>query len=1078
MMRLFPKLRLSHLFLVLVLAFAGIALSDVEGSTAAGLSQFAAPFSVPASGSFENNNQNSTSSSTGVWTVTGSLHEARSNHTATLLQNGKVLVAGGYGSAALASAELYDPATNLWSFTGPLANVRFQHTATLLANGKVLVAGGRNASNVPVKTAELYDPAAGSWTTVGSFLEARYGHTATLLQNGKVLIVGGIGNSGSMVFVEVFDPASNTWTTAQTLHTARSFHQATLLPDGRLLASGGLGVSDFLSSVEIYNPGTNTWSNAASLLTGRGYHQAILLGNGKVLVAGGAPDAFHELASAELYDPVGNNWFPAESMGFTRESPTATLLQDGRTLIAGTTFGSHRTSEVYDRATNTWIETPDSNFDLISNTATLLQNGKVLVAGGIDGNQGASTAELYDPAAAASPGGPRIVFGTSRHGGNHDIYSMELDGSDQLRLTTSLAYDDQPKWSPDSSKIAFMSGRDGNFEIYTMNADGTAQTRVTNNPFADGFPAWSPDGTKIAFVRGNLNDPSTFEIYVMNANGSNEVRLTNDSAIDGVPSWSPDGTKIVFMSGGSSIFNPNSFEIYVVNADGSNRTRLTNNSVVDGQPSYSPDGTKILFASGDALNPNGIEIYVMNTDGSSKTRLTNNNVTDGFPAWSFDGSNIVFASGNVNDETGVELFVMNANGASPAKLTINTELDWFPDWQHTATPPSQIQMFASSTAAFENIGTAAITVTRTGNASGMASIGYATSDTAGANTCDAVTGVASARCDYETTVGRIDFAPGETFRTITISLVDDAYAEGTESFTVTLSNPRGSGVSLGAPTSCAVNVSDNETVTGANPIDNADARFFVRQHYLDFLNREPDSDGLAFWTDQITSCDSDTQCIEIRRINVSAAFFLSIEFQETGYLVYRMYKVAYNPPGVPVPVRFDEFMADSQQIAKGVVVGQTNWEQTLETNKQNFAAEFVVRLRFTQDHPTSRTPAQFVDDLFVNAGVTPSAAERTSLMGEFGTATNTADTAARARVVRRISDNTTLKQQELNKAFVLMQYFGYLRRNPFDPPETTLDFQGYNFWLNKLNQFNGNFVNAEMVKAFIVSAEYRHRFGP
>jgi len=288
-------------------------------------------------------------------------------------------------------------------------------------------------------------------------------------------------------------------------------------------------------------------------------------------------------------------------------------------------------------------------------------------------------------------------------------------------------------------------------------------------------------------------------------------------------------------------------------------------------------------------------------------------------------------------------------------------------------------------------------------------------------------------------------------------------------------------VSLGSPTTATVNIADNDSSNGTtNPLDDANAQFFVRQHYIDFLNREPDSGGLAFWTNQITSCGSDTQCVEIRRINVSAAFFLSIEFQETGYLVYRAYKVAYNPPGIPVPVRYNmfEFIPDTQQLAKGVIVGQPNWEQQLESNKQAFFAEFVLRLRFTQKYPTSYTPAQFVDALYANAGVTPPTSERQIAIAEFGGAANTIDTSARARVLRRVSDNATLKQQELNKAFVLMEYFGYLRRNPFDPPEPTLDFQGYNFWLNKLNQFNGNFVNAEMVKAFIISGEYRHRFGP
>jgi len=693
------------------------------------------------------------------------------------------------------------------------------------------------------------------------------------------------------------------------------------------------------------------------------------------------------------------------------------------------------------------------------------------------GNDKAVTAVRQNGAAVTA--GPKIVFGSVRNNGNHDIFSMDLDGSNQTRLTTGGAYDDQPKWSPDSSKIVFMSGRDGNFEIYTMNPDGSNQTRITNNPAADGFPAWSPDGTRLAFVRGSLNDPSTFEIYVMNADGNGQVRLTTDSAIDGVPSWSPDGTKIVFMSGGSSVFDPNSFEIYSINADGTNRARLTNNTIADGQPSYSPDGTKILFASGNALNPNGIEIYVMSADGSNRAQLTSNSVTDGFPAWSFDGTSIIFASGSVNDETSVELFMMNANGTNPAKLTSNSDLDWFPDWQRIATPPSQIQFDAPIYNINEISPSVNITVTRSGNTTGMASVDYATSDAAGASDCSTLSDKASSRCDYETALGTLNFAPGETSKTITVFLVGDTYTEFTERFQVNLSNAQGSGVGLGSPASTEVLIaSDDLAPGGPNPLDNADAKFFVRQHYLDFLNREPDAAGLAFWTDQITSCGSDTQCVEIRRINVSAAFFLSIEFQETGYLVYRMYKVAYNPPGIPVPVRYDEFMADTQQVSSGVIIGQPGAEEKLETNKQTLAAQFVLRLRFTQMHPTSKTPAQFVDDLYANAGVSPSAGERTAAINEFGLATTTADTLARARVLRRVSENSLLKQQELNKAFVLMEYFGYLRRNPFDPPEQTLDFQGYNFWLNKLNQFNGNFVNAEMVKAFIISGEYRHRFGP
>jgi hypothetical protein len=261
-----------------------------------------------------------------------------------------------------------------------------------------------------------------------------------------------------------------------------------------------------------------------------------------------------------------------------------------------------------------------------------------------------------------------------------------------------------------------------------------------------------------------------------------------------------------------------------------------------------------------------------------------------------------------------------------------------------------------------------------------------------------------------------------------------------------------------------------------NRID--DPQFFVTQHYRDFLNREPDASGLAFWVNEITSCGTNAQCLQVKRVNVSAAFFLSIEFQETGYLVYKFYKAAYgNLPNAPVPLRFNEFLPDTQQIGLGVVVGATDWQAKLEANKQAYAAAFGARSSLATVLPTSLTPAQFVDALYTNAAVaSPPAAERSAAINEFGGSGNTADTAARGRALRRVAQNSTLNQQELNRAFVLMQYYGYLRRNPYDPPEPTLDYQGFNFWLGKLNQFNGNYVDAEMVKAFLVSGEYRQRF--
>jgi autotransporter-associated beta strand protein len=264
--------------------------------------------------------------------------------------------------------------------------------------------------------------------------------------------------------------------------------------------------------------------------------------------------------------------------------------------------------------------------------------------------------------------------------------------------------------------------------------------------------------------------------------------------------------------------------------------------------------------------------------------------------------------------------------------------------------------------------------------------------------------------------------------------------------------------------------------TPINPLDTTD--YFVRQQYLDFLGREPDESGFNFWSNQIRSCVNDATCLEVRRINTSAAFFLSIEFQQTGYLVYRTYKSAYgNMPNAPVPVRLEEFLPDTKEIGQGVVVNKTGWETVLENNKQAFMSEFVQRSRFASAHPVTMTPVEFVDRLFANAGVTPAGSVRADAISEFGSAANTGDLAARARALRRVGENRMLAEQESNRAFVLMQYFGYLRRNPNDAPEATQDYRGYNFWLDKLNAFNGNFANAEMVKAFLLSGEYRQRFG-
>jgi hypothetical protein len=356
------------------------------------------------------------------------------------------------------------------------------------------------------------------------------------------------------------------------------------------------------------------------------------------------------------------------------------------------------------------------------------------------------------------------------------------------------------------------------------------------------------------------------------------------------------------------------------------------------------------------------------------------------------------------------------------------------------SPSPRAQFSATVYSARESDAAAQVQVIRTGSDESTASVNFATSD-----------GTAHAGSDYTSVSGTIHFGVGERTKVIDVPLINDSAIEGGETINLDLTNPVGA--RLGSITHAALTILDDES---PNLID--ETTFFVTQHYRDFLGREPDAAGLKFWKDNIDSCGANTQCREVKRIDTSAAFFLSIEHQETGYVVQRFYKASYNRPPT-----FEEYLPDLTVIREGVIVGQPDALARLETNKRLFAEQWVNRAAFRQAYG-GLNEMQFVDTLLSNAGVTLPEGQRTALIVGLLTSRET-----RAGVLLKIIENEDFKRRELNAAFVRAEYFGYLRRTP--------DAVGFGFWLGKLDGFGGDYRRAEMVKAFLSSTEYRARFG-
>jgi subtilisin family serine protease len=447
-----------------------------------------------------------------------------------------------------------------------------------------------------------------------------------------------------------------------------------------------------------------------------------------------------------------------------------------------------------------------------------------------------------------------------------------------------------------------------------------------------------------------------------------------------------------------------------------------------------PDPSRVIFRwqgvqFGDGTNGAPINFEIeLNTNGTIKTRYGSSN------------TNLLPVVGISGGEPDVYVADALTSELSPISLTNAQGAVFTP----RALVPLPTIQFNSSTYTINEgdpSGHVNITLTRSGDTTSSAGVSFATNDAAGLTNCNVFNGTASPRCDYENTIGSMSFGAGEISKTFSVAIVDDSYAEGTETFTIGLNAP--SGATVGAQSTATVTITDNEATNGINPVDSTN--FFVRQQYIDFLGREPDPPGFAGWTATINNCaPGDTNC---DRIHVSQLFFQSAEFQDRGYFVYRFYPVAFGRKP-----DYSEFVPDLASVSGFLDANQ------LEAAKVSFIAAFMARPAFVSAY-NSLNNTQYVDMLLNTAGVTLSS--RQAMIDGLNNSTMT-----RGQVLRQIVESPEVSIKYNHQAYAVMEYFGYLRRQPDS---------FYLQWIQVLDTTNDP---RGMVTGFVTSQEYRNRFGP
>jgi N-acetylneuraminic acid mutarotase len=659
-----------------------------------------------------------------TFTTTGSMNEVHYYHTATLLNDGKVLVAGGSGGGA--SAELYDPDTGTWSSTGNMSVVRNGHTATLLSNGQVLVAGGLGVSS-SLASAELYDPVAGTWSTTGSMTIDRNFHSATLLTNGKVLVAG--GENGYLLYpylaylasAELYDPDTGTWSTTSSMNVVRSQHTATLLNNGQVLIAGGRnGTEEYipnLDNAELYDPFTGTWSTTGSMNVGRQSHTATLLKDGKVLVAGGT-DGYDWLASAELYNPSTGTWSTTGSMNVARFSNTATLLNNGKVLVAGGYVlpSPLASAELFDPVAGTWSTTGSMTVGRHTHTATLLNDGKVLVEGGLDSlwldsaelgilipsntftgiltlpsgwlNSSTISAEFVGTSSDAA------INAGALSNDNNTWGSWVAATSDEI-ITTTWTNSGEGANKPVYLRLRDVNGQETTVVTGTVNVDLTKPTSTMT-----ALPAFSPANILLAWSGTDaLSGISTYDVQVRAGIGGAWTNILSSTTNTSTNYTGANGITYYFRvratdaAGNIATWREPYDTFTLVDTENPVGAVVINKGMTTGQGALYTTSPNVILALSTNDNQSGVISFRASSDGINYDSWYNYIPAPSANLGSGDGLKTIYvqfrdAVGNVSSAY-TDTITLDTHAGSDYGLSINTGATWTNSTAVTLTIPAQ-----------------------------------------------------------------------------------------------------------------------------------------------------------------------------------------------------------------------------------------------------------------------------------------------------------------------------------------------------------------------------------------------------